>query len=99
MRTASRCTPIPGGFLCEIGYVKQAEEGARRVRRGERQLYCGVCEHWVWPEECRHAGRLTAREFRSMVAAVKKQVEEQYPSDEVEYRRELAKAWREGQAR
>lgn len=66
------CTPIPGGFLCEIGYVTKALEAQRRVSRGERQLYCGECGHWVWREECGHPGRMTWREWRSMVAAAKR---------------------------
>lgn len=47
-------------------YIQQAIEAERRLRAGERQLYCGSCGRWVWPDECEHASRLTEREFRRL---------------------------------
>jgi len=62
------CIPIRGGYVCEIEYVTRAEEAARRIRRGERQLYCSTCGGlWRWPEECAHPDRLSGKSFRAMV--------------------------------
>ena len=59
-----------------IEYVSRALEAARRIRRGERQLYCSMCGgKWRWPEECSHSGRLSAREFAAMVRQSQREVE------------------------
>ena len=70
------CLPIPNGWVCEIEYVTRAEDAQRRIRRGERQLYCSQCGgKWRWPEECSHSGRLSAREFAAMVRQSQREVE------------------------
>ena len=43
--------------VCVISYVEQAIEAARRIRRGESQLWCPTCGLWRWPEECDHPDR------------------------------------------
>jgi len=51
-----------------IEYVSRALEAARRIRRGERQLYCSECGGlWRWPEECSHSGRLSPKQFAAVV--------------------------------
>jgi len=62
------CLPIPNGWVCEIEYVTRAEDAQRRIRRGERQLYCVACGGlWRWPEECSHPNRLSPRQFAAVV--------------------------------
>jgi len=63
------CTPIRDGFVCEIEYVTRHNEAQRRLRRGERQVFCPTCERWRWPEECCHPGRLTAEGFAQALRA------------------------------
>ena len=51
-----------------IEYVSRALEAQRRIRRGERQLYCSMCGGlWRWPEECSHSGRLSPKQFAAVV--------------------------------
>lgn len=64
---------MKGVYLCTTDYTEQAMEADRRLRRGERQLYCGVCQKWRWPEECDHPGRMTEREFKAMVRRMEKE--------------------------
>lgn len=52
-------------YLCVLDYTEAALDAERRMRRGERQVYCAECRRWRWPEECDHAGRLTAAQFRA----------------------------------
>lgn len=47
-----------------IYYPSVVEAAERRLRRGERQVYCAECRLWRWPEECAHQGRLMAAQFR-----------------------------------
>jgi len=62
-----------------IEYVSRALEAARRIRRGERQLYCAACGGlWRWPEECSHPNRLSAKEFAAMVRQSQREVEREY---------------------
>jgi hypothetical protein len=49
--------------LCTLHYVEKAIEAEKRLKRGERQMYCVACGRWRWPEECGHEGRLTQKEF------------------------------------
>lgn len=49
--------------ICETSYGAAIE----RVNRGERQLYCGPCRKWRWPEECAHEARLTGPQFRALL--------------------------------
>ena len=72
------CLQIPNGCVCEIEYVARALEAERRIRRGERQVYCGMCVRWRWPEECSHSGRLSAREFAAMVRQSQREVGREY---------------------
>ena len=68
------CLRIRDGWVCEIEYVTHAVEAQRRIRQGERQLYCGMCARWRWPEECEHAGRLTGREFAALERRAKREL-------------------------
>jgi hypothetical protein len=52
--------------LCTLDYVEQAMAAEKRLRKGDRQLYCGTCRKWRWPEECDHPGRLTGRQFDAL---------------------------------
>jgi hypothetical protein len=52
-------------WVCVIDYVEQAIEAERRLRRGERQLYCPECLRWRWPEECAHEGRVPEAQFKA----------------------------------
>ena len=79
-------------------YVQAAMEADRRIARGERQLYCLGCGGlWRWPEQCDHEGRMTYKEFRTMVARLKRQVRRRYPTDRDRYEHELAAATRRGE--
>ena len=41
-------------MLCRLTYIDVHLDAARRLARGERQVYCVECERWVW--ECEHEG-------------------------------------------
>jgi len=59
--------------LCvALEYVEAALEAERRLRRGDRQFWCGTCNCWRWPEECVHAGRLTEKAFKAWVKSLEK---------------------------
>ena len=66
-RREMACFYADGVWVCEIEYVRRALEAQRRIRRGERQLYCSMCGGlWRWPEECGHRDRLTPRQFAAL---------------------------------
>ncbi len=54
--------------ICTLDYTEAFLEAERRLRRGDRQRYCGTCGLWVWPEACDHPGRLTERAFKALAA-------------------------------
>ncbi len=54
-------------FVCTTEYTKQAIAAERRLQRGERQLHCGECDKWVWPEACDHPNRQTAQQFAALI--------------------------------
>ena len=86
-----------GGILCvAMSYVEKSAEATRRLRRGERQLHCGKCDRWVWPEECDHPDRQTIKEYDADSRAIKKYVARNYPSAEKRYRQEVKEARRHG---
>jgi hypothetical protein len=58
--------------LCVLDYTERALDAERRLRRGERQLYCPTCLLWRWPEECAHGGRLSEAHFKAHVARLAK---------------------------
>ena len=60
------CTRVNGFCVCVTSYSAWMEDADRRHRRGERQLYCGACGKWRWPDECGHEGRLTGRQFNAL---------------------------------
>lgn len=72
--------------ICVLSYVEEAIQAEQRIKRGERQLYCSECGGlWRWPEECKHEGRLTEKEFATMARRIKRQVAKDYPSQEAQY--------------
>jgi hypothetical protein len=72
--------------VCVLSYTEAALDAERRLRKGDRQLYCGECARWRWPEECAHEGRLTELQFKAWTARIAREVEQQYPSQEDRYR-------------
>lgn len=45
-----------------------------RVKRGEKQLYCGDCGKWRWPGECEHdrTKMLTRRQLMDKTRLIEK---------------------------
>ena len=81
------------GLCVSIPYVEAGVEATRRLQAGDRQLYCGECRRWVWPEQCAHEGRMTDREFTALVRRLQREVAREYPSQEqrdLEERRRIA---------
>lgn len=62
------CIRIKDGFICTIDYVERAVDAERRLRRGERQLYCPKCKLWKWRNgnmlECGHKLRSGVKYLR-----------------------------------
>lgn len=84
---------VKGRQRQHLPYLSWHADAERRHKRGERQLYCGECVTpelggWVWPDECDHPGRLTARGFRDMVRWAKKDAA-RYDTDAKRYKRAL----------
>lgn len=75
-------------------YPSVVEAAERRLRKGDRQLYCPECAKWRWPEECAHEGRLTGEQFRLWSARIARQVKRDYPSQEQQYRQEMRRQGR-----
>lgn len=48
----------------DLPYSVAIADAEGRMKRGERQLYCGVCQRWVWPDQCQHPGRWSQAGFR-----------------------------------
>lgn len=40
--------------ICCSPSVQAALDAERRLKRGERQVYCTACKLWRWPAECEH---------------------------------------------
>ena len=59
--------------ICGLDYTERAMQAEKRLRRGERQLHCGTCGLWRWPEECEHEDRLSAQRFRALLRAAERQ--------------------------
>lgn len=39
-----------------LGYLQAHFDAERRIKRGERQVFCKVCQKWRWPDElCEYA--------------------------------------------
>ncbi len=54
---------MKNAHLCRSDYVEALLEAEKKLRRGERQLYCLTCSKWVWKEQCQHECRLTQKQF------------------------------------
>jgi hypothetical protein len=87
---------MKGIHVCTISYVEEAIEAERRIRRGERQLHCDTCNRWVWPEECSHADRQTAKEYEALASAIGRHVRKHYPSVEQRLSKEFRDAVKRG---
>ncbi len=83
---------LPPGVLYELPYVSAHSHAERRLRKGERQLYCCVCDCWRWADQCTHSDRMTDKEYRAMIRQVKADVKRKYPSAERRYLAELRRA-------
>ena len=70
--TRIRCPGGKVGFVCHTSYSQAEEEWRRRYRAGERQVYCGVCGKWQFPDGCKHEGKLTTRQFNAMQRKLEK---------------------------
>ena len=55
--------------VCTLDYVEQSIQADRRIRKGDRQLYCLTCGKWRWVEECNHKNRITQKEHDRLVSA------------------------------
>ena len=70
-----RCNPP------DLGYMAFHSDADRRHKRGERQVYCGVCKRWQWPEHVSDEHRphtLTRQQFDAAVRRIEKEVEARY---------------------
>lgn len=39
-----------------LGYLQAHFDAERRIKRGERQVFCKTCQKWQWPDElCEYA--------------------------------------------
>jgi len=48
-----------------IDYIAWHMEAEIRHKRGERQLFCTVCERWHWPDHlCKEAKTITLKEWK-----------------------------------
>lgn len=45
------CQRVPGGYVCQTSYSAAYEDAMARLKRGERQLQCGLCGLCCWPDE------------------------------------------------
>lgn len=83
-------------YGCTTSYSAAYEDAERRLRAGQRQVWCLSCRLWRWPDEvcCLGASRLSLRAFRAAL----RQVQRQHPANAVErrYLAEVRKARREG---
>lgn len=73
-----------------LPYLSAHADAERRLRHGERQLWCGPCDGWVWPDHCEHPGRLTSKEHAAMLRSAKKYAAT-FDTDEKRYQREVKK--------
>lgn len=98
LRETARAERPPFAVGCVIGYVEEAMEAERRLRKGDRQLWCGTCNKWGWIETCDHPGRMTVREFDAEARRIKKEVARRYPSLETRLTQEFKAARKRGEA-
>jgi len=43
-----------GGRVCQeptLPYIAAHADAQRRMRKGQRQVYCKTCKRWKWPDE------------------------------------------------
>ncbi len=62
------------------GYLEWHEWAAVQSKAGLRQVFCGTCAKWVFPFECGHPNRYTARQW----SAEKKRIEKAMAQDDVQ---------------
>lgn len=59
MKDRDEC-PVEGRF--RLPYMYAADDAEKRMRRGQRQGYCSLCERWRWPDHQKACPNFTAHE-------------------------------------
>lgn len=50
------CREYPEEGCETLGYLQAHFDAERRIKRGERQVFCKTCQKWRWPDElCEYA--------------------------------------------